>query len=123
MVEQLRGPFEKFVDWWQCTTIMLLCLLLHNSGVYTTPEVHWLFFVDVIKLLVMKTNWYHQYLDTLYGPSPLPDISESEMYLFMAIIIETGHCIQDRQMTARHQWNMSFCGNMMKQDNVLTLQR
>jgi hypothetical protein len=22
MVEQLRGPFEKFVDWWQCAAVM-----------------------------------------------------------------------------------------------------
>jgi len=28
----LRGLFEKFVDWWQCAAVMLLCLPLHNSG-------------------------------------------------------------------------------------------
>jgi len=25
MMEQLRGPFEKFVDWQKCAAIMLLC--------------------------------------------------------------------------------------------------
>jgi len=34
-VEQLQGPFEKFVDWRQCITAMLFCLplpLLHNDN-------------------------------------------------------------------------------------------
>jgi len=38
MAEQLRGPFEKFVDWRQCATVMLLCLPLHNSD--ALPPVH-----------------------------------------------------------------------------------
>jgi len=41
VAEQLRGPFEKFVDWWQCAAVMLLCLPLHNSG--ALPPVHELF--------------------------------------------------------------------------------
>jgi len=38
MAEQLRGPFEKFVDWRQCSALMLSCLLLRNSG--ALPTVH-----------------------------------------------------------------------------------
>jgi hypothetical protein len=41
MAEQLQVPFEKFVDWWQCAAVMLLCLPLHNSG--TVPPVHEIF--------------------------------------------------------------------------------
>jgi hypothetical protein len=41
MVEQLWGPFEKFVDWWQCAVVMLLRLPVHNSG--AMPPVHELF--------------------------------------------------------------------------------
>jgi len=26
MAEQLRQPFEEFMDWRQCTAVMLLCL-------------------------------------------------------------------------------------------------
>jgi len=46
----------------------------------------------------MKTNlYYHQYLNTLKGgSSPLPDMNESEMFFFFTIIIQIGHCIQDR---------------------------
>jgi len=41
MAEQLLGPFEKFVDWWQCATVMLLYLPLHNSS--SLVPVHELF--------------------------------------------------------------------------------
>jgi hypothetical protein len=41
MVEQLQGPFEKFIDWWQFATVMLLCPPLHNSSML--PPVHELF--------------------------------------------------------------------------------
>jgi hypothetical protein len=41
MAEQLWGPFEKFVDWVQCPTAILLCLPLHNSC--ALPAVHELF--------------------------------------------------------------------------------
>jgi hypothetical protein len=41
MTEQQWGPYEKFVDWRQCATFMLLCLPLHNSG--ALPPVHELF--------------------------------------------------------------------------------
>jgi hypothetical protein len=38
MAKQLRGPFAKFVDWLQCTDVMLLSHPLHNSG--AMPPVH-----------------------------------------------------------------------------------
>jgi len=41
MVKWLPGPFKKFVEWWQCTAVILLCLPLHNSS--TLPPVHELF--------------------------------------------------------------------------------
>jgi hypothetical protein len=38
MAEQLRGPFEKFVDWRQRATVMLLCLPLpvHELSKWTS---------------------------------------------------------------------------------------
>jgi hypothetical protein len=52
----------------------------------------------IIRLLVEETNrYYHQYLDRLeIGPSPWPDVTDSEMFLFIGIIIQMGHDIRDR---------------------------
>lgn len=48
--------------------------------------------------LVEDTNWYyHQYLDRLHdGPSPVPDVIDSEMFLFLEFIVQMGHDIRDR---------------------------
>jgi hypothetical protein len=35
----VRGPFENFVDWRQCATVMLLCLPLHKSSALQTALV------------------------------------------------------------------------------------
>jgi hypothetical protein len=59
----------------------------HMNKDSTPYSVFMLYFESVIALLVEETNrYYYQYLDTLDdGPSPLPDVTESEM--FLAIII------------------------------------
>jgi hypothetical protein len=51
------------------------------------------YFAPVINLLVEETNrYYHQYLPTLDdGPSPLHDVTESEM--FLVITVQMGHDI------------------------------
>jgi hypothetical protein len=70
----------------------------HINNTSNPLAVFMLFFAEVIGLLVVETNrYYHQYLDTIdQGPSPLPDISEAEMFLFLGIILQMGHCIRDR---------------------------
>jgi hypothetical protein len=35
------------------------------------------------------TNWKD-------GPSPFPDVTGTEMFLFVALILETGHDFRDR---------------------------
>jgi len=49
MTEQLRGPFEKFVVWRQCASVMLLrrgkrplynILSLRNSALLTVPVMY-----------------------------------------------------------------------------------
>jgi hypothetical protein len=52
-----------------------------------------LFFLEIMQLLVEKTNrYYHQYLETIdEGCSPLPDVTILEMYLFLSIIVPMGH--------------------------------
>jgi len=53
------------------------------------------FFLEVTKPLVVEANQnYHQCLDPLQdGPSLFSDVSESEMFLFLTIIIQMRHCI------------------------------
>jgi hypothetical protein len=57
-----------------------------------------LYFTAIIHLLVVETNrYYHQYLDRLDdGPSPRPDMTDFEMFLFLGIVIQMGCDIRDR---------------------------
>jgi hypothetical protein len=52
-----------------------------------------LFFAGVTQLLVVEPhNYYQQYLEKLKdGPSPLPDVTETEMFLFLALTLQMGH--------------------------------
>jgi hypothetical protein len=56
-----------------------------------------LFFAAVITVLVEKTSQYcQQYLDVISdAPSPILDVTESEIFLFLAIIILMGHDTHD----------------------------
>jgi hypothetical protein len=57
-----------------------------------------LYFTSVIDMLLIKANrYYHQYFDRHDGtPNPLRDIMNSEMFVFLAIIVQMGHSIRDR---------------------------
>jgi hypothetical protein len=49
-----------------------------------------LYFVAIITLLVEKPKWYcQQYF------SPVPNVSQSEMFQFLVVIIQMGHDIHD----------------------------
>jgi hypothetical protein len=52
--------------------------------------------LHLLSLLVEETNrYYQQYLVVLDdGPSPLPDVTESEMFLFLVIIVQMRHAVQ-----------------------------
>jgi hypothetical protein len=56
-----------------------------------------MYFAAVVALLVQETSqYYQQYLDFLDdGPSTLPDVTVSEMFLFLVIIILMEHNTQD----------------------------
>jgi fumarate reductase subunit C len=62
----------------------------------STPySVFMLYFATVITLLVETNRYYQQYLDFLdNGLAAVPDISEFEMFLLLAII-QMGHDICD----------------------------
>jgi hypothetical protein len=55
-------------------------------------SVFFLYFAEIITLLVVKTNrYYHDYIDRLDdGLSPEPDVTEAEMFLFLALTIQMG---------------------------------
>jgi hypothetical protein len=63
----------------------------------STPFCMHIFFTEII-LLVEETNQcYHQSLDSFEdGHSLLLDMTDSEQFLFLGIIIQTGHDIRDR---------------------------
>lgn len=93
----------------------------HITESSTPLSVFLLYFAEIISLLVVETNrYYHQYLDTLdYGPSPVPDITEAEMFVFLAVTIQMGHCLRehlaDYWSTAVHFYT-PFYSSTMKQD-------
>jgi hypothetical protein len=68
-----------------------------------------LYFAAVITLLVEETNrykYYQQCLDFLDNePSPTPDITESEIFLFLAIIIQMGQYIHNN---LKDYWSVLF---------------
>ena len=57
------------------------------------------------------------------GPAPLPDMTEAEMLVFLAITIQMGHCIWDK---LTHYWaminlfNTSFYSNAIEGNRILT---
>ena len=56
-----------------------------------------LYFAEIITLLVVETNRCYHYIDILHdGPSPEPDVTEAEMFVFLALTIQMGHGVRDR---------------------------
>jgi hypothetical protein len=83
---------------------------------------------SVFTLLVEKTNqYYQQYLDFLDNePSPVPNVTESEMFLYLAIIIQVGHDICDKlkdYWSTTAQFFLPFHGNTIKHGRFLHILR
>jgi len=57
-----------------------------------------LYFAEIITLLVVETNcYYHDYIDRLDDePSPEPDVTEAEMFVFLALTIQMEHGVKDK---------------------------
>jgi hypothetical protein len=70
----------------------------------TLLSIFMLFSIEIIQLLVEKTNRYHeQYLDTLdKGQLPLSHVTIQEMYSFLAIRLQMGH---DEKETMKAYWS------------------
>jgi hypothetical protein len=91
-------------------------------------SVFMLYFASAIDLLVTETNThYHQYLDRRdETPTPLPDVTNSEMLLLLANIVHMGHDIRDRlrdYWTKTEQFFTPFYPNTMAQDGFLHILR
>src|SRR5215510_12576011 len=87
-----------------------------------------LYFAEIITLLVVETNrYYHDHLDRIdEGPSPLPDVTEAEMLVFLAITIQMGHCIRDRltdYWSRAENFHTLFYSNSMKRDRFFHILR
>jgi hypothetical protein len=74
-----------------------------REAAHITPEptpltVLLLFFAEIVILLVVETNrYYHQFLDNCEdGPSLQRDVTEPEMFAFLALTLQMGHTVQDR---------------------------
>jgi len=74
-----------------------------SESAHITPEsmpltVLTLFFAEIVTLLVVETNhYYHQFLDKCEdGPSPQCDVTEAEMFAFLALTLQMAHTVQDR---------------------------
>jgi len=77
-----------------------------------------LYFAEIITLLVVETNrYYHQFLDSFEdGPSPQHDVTEAEMFSFLALTLQMGHTVQDRlddYWTKMEQLHIPFYGQTL----------
>jgi len=60
------------------------------------------------------------------GPSPQPDVTEAEMLMFLAIIINMGYCKWDKltkYWSRAYNYHTTFYGNCMKRDRFFHILR
>jgi len=70
----------------------------HVTAQSTPLSVLMLFFTEIITLLVVETNrYYHDCLvNTDEKHHPQCDVTEAEMFVFLALTLQMGHTIQGR---------------------------
>lgn len=100
----------------------------HINDSSSPLSVFLLYFAEIITLLVVETNrYYHAHLDRLdEGPSPEPDVTEAEMLVFLAVIINMGHCNLDqlkKYWSRAYNYHTTFYGNCMRRDRFFHILR
>jgi hypothetical protein len=100
----------------------------HINDASSPLSVFLLYFAEIITLLVVESNrYYHDHVDRLdEGPSPLPDMTEAEMLVFLAVTIQMGHDLRDKltdYWVTTDQLYAPFYTNAMKQDRYLHILR
>ena len=70
----------------------------HITTESTPLSILLLFIVEIVTLLVVETNrYYHHLLDNFDDrPSPHREVTEAEMFAFLALTLQMGHTVQDR---------------------------
>jgi len=70
----------------------------HVMSESTPLRVLLLFFAEIITLLVVETNrYYHQFLENSDdGHSPEREVTEVEIFAFLALTLQMGHTVQGR---------------------------
>ena len=91
-----------------------------------TSPVHLAFFFCILQELSLCWR-YHDYIDRLDdGPSPEPDVTEAEMFVFLALTIQVGHGVRDQltdYWSILDQLYTPFYGTMMNRDRYLHILR
>jgi len=90
----------------------------HITSESTPLSILLLFFTEIITLLVVKTNcYYHQFLENSdVGHSPEREVTEAEMFAFLALTLQMGHTVQgilEDYWTKMEQLRTPFCGQTM----------
>lgn len=68
-----------------------------NDG--STPlNIFMLYFAEIVILLVVETNRYYHwcFVSFINGPSSQNYETEAEMFVFLAVTIQIGHCLPDQ---------------------------
>jgi len=90
----------------------------HVTSKSTPLNILFLFFAEIIALLVVETNrYYHQFLENSDdGHSPEREVTEAEMFAFLALTLQMGHTVQGRledYWTKMEQLHTPFYGQTM----------
>ncbi len=98
------------------------------SSSSTPLDVFLLYFSSILQLIVTETNrYYHQYLNKVERrPNAEPDGSESEMWVFLALILQMGHDVRDKvtdYWSKMDQFYTPFFGNCLKRRRFLHILR
>jgi len=87
----------------------------HVTSESTPLGILLLFFVEIITLLFVETNrYYYQFLENSDdGHCPESEVTEVEMFSFLALTLQMGHTVQDRledHWTKMEQLRIPFYG-------------
>jgi len=77
---------------------------VHITPASTPLSVLLLFFAEIVRMLVVETNsYYHQFLDNFEdGPSPQREVTEAEMFLFLALTLPAAASNNTRRLDTHH---------------------
>ena len=86
-------------------------------------SISFLYFAEIITVLVVKINhYYYNYVDRLDDRRfPEPDVTEAEMFVFLALTMQMRHGVRDKladYWATMDQLYTLFYGTMMKRGRI-----